>query len=329
MSRKKKIGFWMKDGKAKRINVSKIRDILMAKYQTELVNMNIVCKDDLPVVDVMFHKMADLIFGAQQGKSADIHELNRFLKYFNTHTNMRVFDPLPNIKVVLDRVSMMEAIQKCSKSCPSDQRFYSCGYHLVEETDISALSGSLTSKDFFYPMICKSRIAQGAQGHEMSIIFNEAGLREAKMNSVVVPFIDHGSVLYKVFVCGDKFHVAPRPSINLGKLQTQSNQLDVYNFDSDTVSKVSEVSTSRVQEDLCGLSTPSDMVPLPDEYRALIPHWVKVMREVLNLSLFGFDVLFESKTDKPFVIDVNYFPGYDGFDDFHEVLADMLHQATL
>ena len=41
--------------------------------------MRAACKDDLPIVDVMFHKMADLIFGAQQGKSADIHELNRFV----------------------------------------------------------------------------------------------------------------------------------------------------------------------------------------------------------------------------------------------------------
>ena len=54
----------------------------------ELVNMGTVCKDDLPIVDVMFHKMADLIFGAQQGKHADIHELNRFVVCSNYFTKI-------------------------------------------------------------------------------------------------------------------------------------------------------------------------------------------------------------------------------------------------
>ena len=56
---------------------------------------------------------------------------------------------------------------------------------------------------------------------------------------------------------------------------------------------------------------------------------VRYLQYFQNLSLFGFDVLFESGTGKPFVIDINYFPGYDGFDEFHEHLSDMLYQATI
>ena len=55
-------------------------------------------------------------------------------------------------------------------------------------------------------------------------------------------------VLYKVFVCGDKFHVVTRPSITLHKLKRQEHQVDSYNFHSDTVSKVNAQSTSQAQE---------------------------------------------------------------------------------
>ena len=55
------------------------------------------------------------------------------------------------------------------------------------------------------------------------------------------------SVLYKVFVCGDKFHVVTRPSITLSKLLSINSQINVYNFHSDTVSKVT-LDSSQVQE---------------------------------------------------------------------------------
>ena len=48
-----------------------------------------------------------------------------------------------------------------------------------------------------------------------------------------------------------------------------------------------------------------------------------------NLSLFGFDIILESGTKKPVIIDINYFPGYDGFENFHEILSDMLYQAAI
>ena len=34
-------------------------------------------------------------------------------------------------------------------------------------------------------------------------------------------------------------------------------------------------------------------------------------------GLFGFDVLHEKATDTYFIVDVNIFPGYKGFGDFH------------
>jgi len=321
---KKKIGYWLKEGKAKRIDISKIEEILSRKYDCDLVAMD-VDRDTLPRVDAMFHKMSDLLFDARQGKAAAIDQLEKFMKYFKAHEGLPVFDPLANIETLLDRVLMMEAIQKCSNTCSVDTKFYSCGYHLVESEDTVSISEALAAKNFQFPLICKSRIAQGALGHDMSIIFSEEGLKQTKPSNVIVPYIDHDAVLYKVFVCGDKFHVVTRPSITLNKLLSNNSQISVYNFHSDTVSKVT-VDSSKVQEDLCKSSVLS---PLSEKYMALIPAWVKIMRTVLNLSLFGFDLILGSGDKKPIIIDINYFPGYDGFENFHEILSDMLYQAAI
>ena len=52
-----------------------------------------------------------------------------------------------------------------------------------------------------------------------------------------------------------------------------------------------------------------------------------------GLSLFGYDVLVEEGSGKAYIVDINYMPGYAGFDEFHEVLCDMLatsaHRAGL
>ena len=61
-----------------------------------------------------------------------------------------------------------------------------------------------------------------------------------------------------------------------------------------------------------------------------LPHGMTIDTFIFqNLSLFGFDIILESGTKKPVIIDINYFPGYDGFENFHEILSDMLYQAAI
>ena len=44
-----------------------------------------------------------------------------------------------------------------------------------------------------------------------------------------------------------------------------------------------------------------------------------------GLSLFGIDVFVENGTQNHVVIDINYFPGYDGAPTFFSDLADYIH----
>lgn len=317
---RRKVGYWMREGKAKRINIKLIEQILSEKHHCDLVELDL---ENLVDVDVVFHKLTDLIFDAKQGKLESIQHVKNIEEYFDRMSGrIEIFDPLANIQVIVDRKTMMEAIQRCSNMCDLDKRFYSSGYVHVEE--ISTLPSQLLQRGYTFPMMCKSRIAQGAQGHDMSLLLNERGLSTVTESNVIVPFIPHNAVLYKVFVCGDRHKTLVRPSITVERLTGQ----DSYNFHSDTVSKNVKNAPSRVQQDLCCMETMNKVSEVSDELLDHISHWSKVLRKGLGLSLFGYDVLVEEGTGKAYIVDINYMPGYAGFEDFHEVLCAMLARSA-
>ena len=47
----------------------------------------------------------------------------------------------------------------------------------------------------------------------MSIIFDENGLKDIKPPCVAQSFINHDSVLYKVYIVGDKPFIVAKPSV--------------------------------------------------------------------------------------------------------------------
>ena len=48
-----------------------------------------------------------------------------------------------------------------------------------------------------------------------------------------------------------------------------------------------------------------------------------------HLTLFGFDVILERNTGRLFVVDVNFFPAYDGIDDFYENLLGLIKERAV
>lgn len=55
---------------------------------------------------------------------------------------------------------------------------------------------------------------------------------------------------------------------------------------------------------------------------------VKLFFSPKGLSLFGIDVFVENGTQNHVVIDINYFPGYDGAPTFFSDLADYIHSLV-
>jgi len=56
---------------------------------------------------------------------------------------------------------------------------------------------------------------------------------------------------------------------------------------------------------------------------------VKNIREIFGLILVGIDVVIENHTGKYAIIDVNVFPGYDGYPNFFEHLIDSIKKLLV
>lgn len=54
---------------------------------------------------------------------------------------------------------------------------------------------------------------------------------------------------------------------------------------------------------------------------------LKILREELNLTLFGIDIVIDNITNRYAIIDINFYPGYEGFPNFFVHLIDCIDEA--
>jgi hypothetical protein len=154
-----------------------------------------------------------------------------------------------------------------------------------------------------------------ANAHDMAVLHSARQLSALPIDAPVTmqEYINHGGVLWKVYVIGDRHFIVKRRS-----LPDMDGQEEPLLFNShrmqDIVADESEASGS-------------DEAPDLDTVGAFC---ASVGRR-LGLTLFGVDILRESRPGDPpgtarlFAVDVNYFPGYDGVPDFHaQLLAHVL-----
>lgn len=67
----------------------------------------------------------------------------------------------------------------------------------------------------------------------------------------------------------------------------------------------------------------SEFVNVPPEW--VTEHVASVLKEKLKLELFNFDLIKQRGTeDVYFIIDINYFPGFDKLADFEVLFVDFL-----
>ncbi|CAB1335252.1 unnamed protein product [Coregonus sp. 'balchen'] len=155
-------------------------------------------------LDVIIHKLTDLILEADQNDTQSVLLVQRVQDYIDAHPETIVLDPLPAIRTLLDRCKSYQLIHRI-EDCMQDKRICSppfmvlnteCGPDTLEQIEKHGLT---------FPFICKTRVAHGTNSHEMAIIFSEEDLKGVKPPCVIQSFINHNAVLYKVFVVGESY----------------------------------------------------------------------------------------------------------------------------
>ncbi|XP_043536741.1 inositol-tetrakisphosphate 1-kinase-like isoform X2 [Chiloscyllium plagiosum] len=274
----KRVGFCLSDKKRKKLNLLVFAELCRTRG-IEVVQIDLTRSiEEQGPFDLIVHKLSDLMRDATQNDTQSQQLVQKFQDYVEAHPQIILLDPLPAMRRLSDRFQ---------------------SYKLIQE---------LQAQD----KVCKTRVAQGSSSHDMALIFNEDGLRDVTPPCVLQSFINHNAILYKIFVIGQSYFVAKRPSLRNFAVG-QSDQKTIF-FNSHEVSKPESCShlTERGEGDRLP-SGPSDRI---------IQFISQGLQAALGLSLFGVDVIVDNKTSKLALIDINAFPGYEGVPEFFSALLN-------
>uniref|UniRef100_A0A8D0A7J7 inositol-1,3,4-trisphosphate 5/6-kinase n=1 Tax=Sander lucioperca TaxID=283035 RepID=A0A8D0A7J7_SANLU len=198
---------------------------------------------------------------------------------------------------------------ECCICTPPYLEIHSASDLMTEPTNTSSFS--------LLTPVCKTRVAHGSLSHEMSLIFSAGSLAGIHPPCVLQSFVNHGAVLHKVFVIGDRHFCVERPSIK--NFPSGPCERKTIFFNSHQVSKPESSS------DLTALDEQMPCLPPPSS--EALAALVRELRVQLGMALFGVDVIINIHTHTLTVIDINIFPGYEGVPQFFSSLLSHIQSV--
>ncbi|KAF2323914.1 hypothetical protein GH714_003951 [Hevea brasiliensis] len=192
--------------------------------------------------------------------------------YRRTHPEVTVLDPPDAIQHLHNRQSMLQ--------CVADMN----------------LSNSYGKFSHSSHRFAKPLVADGsAKSHELSLAYDQPSLQKLEPPLVLQEFVNHGGVLFKVYIVGEAIKVVRRFSLPDVCKRELSNSEGVFRFP-----RVSCAAASADDADL-----DPGVAELPPQ--PLLEKLAKELRRRLGLRLFNLDIIREHGTrDQFFVIDINY-----------------------
>ncbi|PIN22821.1 Inositol-pentakisphosphate 2-kinase [Handroanthus impetiginosus] len=291
------------------INVAKEKNIDLIKIDLEkpLIEQG--------PFDLVLHK----IYGAEWRQ--------QLAEYSAKYPNVLIIDSLDAIERLHNRISMLQVVtelnvvecETVSFGIPKQIAVYDSG--AMEEMD-------LESEGLKFPVIAKPLVADGsAKSHKMSLVYNRDGLSKLKPPVVLQEFVNHGGVIFKVYVVGEYVKCVKRKSLpdvneeNLGSLKGSLSFSQVSNLNN--------VERSGAYYRMMDLDDGKTEMP-PMNFLVDI---ARGLRRAMGLHLFNFDVIRDTRIGNRYlVIDINYFPGYAKMPGYEQVLTDffwdVLHKKS-
>ncbi|XP_071709819.1 inositol-tetrakisphosphate 1-kinase 3-like isoform X2 [Rutidosis leptorrhynchoides] len=241
--------------------------------------------------------------------------------YRVSHPEVTVLDPPDAIQHVYNRQSMLQDVADLDLS----DAFVGVPKQLVIKSDALSIPAAIKKAGMSLPLVAKPMFAKS---HELSLVFDEYSLQKLEPPLVLQEFVNHGGVLFKVYIVGDAIKVVRRFSLPDVSKRELSRSSGVYRFP-----RVSSAAQS---------ADDADLDPCIGELppRALLERLARELRSRLGLHLFNLDMIRKHGTrDQFYVIDINYFPGYGKMPEYEHIFTDFFlslmqsklnkHSATL
>ncbi|XP_016129845.1 inositol-tetrakisphosphate 1-kinase-like [Sinocyclocheilus grahami] len=210
--RGRRVGYWLSEKKMKKLNFLAFAE-MCRKRGIEVVQLDLSQPlEEQGPLDVIIHKLTDLILEADQNDTQSLLLVQRVQDYIDAHPETIILDPLPAIRTLLDRCKSYQLVHRI-EDCMRDVRICSPPFMVLNSECGPDTLEQIKQHGLTFPFICKTRVAHGTNSHEMAIIFNAEDLKDVKPPCVIQSFINHNAVLYKVFVVGESHTVVERPSL--------------------------------------------------------------------------------------------------------------------
>ncbi|XP_057521455.1 inositol-tetrakisphosphate 1-kinase 1-like [Amaranthus tricolor] len=235
--------------------------------------------------------------------------------YKAKNPNVVILDSPEAIERLHNRISMLQVVSEL-KIVKSDGNTFGIPKQIVIY-DAETLRDDRSWEGLKFPMIAKPLVADGsAKSHKMSLVYNHGGLSNLKPPIVLQEFVNHGGVIFKVYVVGEYVKCVKRkslPDVSEEKLESLGGLV--------TFSQVSNLaSNEKTDEKYYKMMHLDDCEMPPQEF---ITDIGRGLREVLKLNLFNFDVIRDTRLGNRYlVIDINYFPGYAKMPSYERVMTD-------
>ncbi|XP_021816216.1 inositol-tetrakisphosphate 1-kinase 1-like [Prunus avium] len=262
------------------------------------------------------------------------HRWNHQLKqYSSKYPQTLILDPPDSIERLHNRVSMLQVVSalklnsqfNISVSVPKQ-------VVLQNPQSPDSIHNNTIDGAVEFPVIAKPLLANGsAKSHEMCLVFDPKGLQTLLLTTTTTTttsastqpillqqFVNHGEVVFKVYVIGEYVQCVKRSSLpDISEQQLTALEGQVLPF--------SQISNSpQPQEgDEHGLGLAHDPHEMPPS--DFVEELARGIRLGLKLNFFNFDVIRDSGNPHSyFVIDINYFPGYAKLPSYEQMLTNFL-----
>ncbi|KAJ9558079.1 hypothetical protein OSB04_012693 [Centaurea solstitialis] len=221
-----------------------------------------------------------------------------------------VIDPPSAIERLRNRISMLDSVTDLkipNLTIPNQL--------LISADSSSSLSSVIDTGKLDFPMIAKPVVVDGStKSHKLSLVLNKEGLLALQPPVVLQQFVNHGGVIFKVYVAGDCVECVKRHSLK----DISKEKLEKVSLESGGVICFSQISNSAIAKSTEDSDSEEVEMPPPE----FISETANRLRRALGLHLFNFDMIRDEKGSGYLVIDINYFPGFEKLPSFETFMTD-------
>ncbi|BAF25603.1 Os09g0518700 [Oryza sativa Japonica Group] len=265
----------------------------------------------LQEVDLVLHKITDEIINIDPNSSISFPKgisfspgMSEIIRFVEEHCDFCVIDPFKNIYPLLDRIQIQEILIRLEGlSAEGRPKLRAPCFLKIESFCGSELQKQLAEAKLSFPLIVKPQVACGvADAHNMALIFKieEFSNLSVPLPAILQEYIDHGSKIFKFYAIGDKiFHAIKNSMPNASHLKSSSGgkPLTFNSLKTLPVATKEQLLQNEVQD--------SKLLDIN-----LVEEAAKLLKELLGLTIFGFDVVVQESSGDHVIVDLNYLPSF-------------------